>query len=127
MTADSFGMPITVFADHPDRFYGGVGRLVCFIATSLARIESARPSRTPRLLMAAQQLLPTLDRSRSLKWAQNGRITENGVHESLTAATHFARGAGDGNRTRTVSLGIRYGPAHRVQVTTSDVLANDPS
>ena len=60
MTADSFGMPITVFADHPDRFYGGVGRLVCFIATSLARIESARPSRTPRLLMAAQQLLPTL-------------------------------------------------------------------
>ena len=26
-------------------------------------------------------------------------------------ATFFAFGAGDGNRTRTVSLGIRHGPA----------------
>ena len=60
MTADSFGMPIKVFGDHPDRFYCGVGRLVCLITTSRARIGSARPSRKPRLLMAAQQLLPTL-------------------------------------------------------------------
>jgi hypothetical protein len=48
MTADSFGMPITVFGDHPDRFYRGVGKLVWPITTSLARIASARPSRAPK-------------------------------------------------------------------------------
>jgi hypothetical protein len=42
-------------------------------------------------------------------------------------ATLFACGAGDGNRTRAVSLGIRHGSVHCAQVTTSDVLANDLS
>jgi len=36
--------------------------------------------------------------------------------ESPTVATFFACGAGDGNRTRTVSLGIPYGPAIRAHV-----------
>jgi hypothetical protein len=42
-------------------------------------------------------------------------------------ANVFACGAGDGNRTRTVSLGIRYGPAIYAPVAGSDVAVSDLS
>src|SRR5450759_4009256 len=45
------------------------------------------------------------------------------------AATFFAWGAGDGNRTRTVSLGIRHGPAIHApwpDLTWSCVICLDP-
>jgi len=47
-----------------------------------------------------------------------------GVHFAWYAAL-FACGAGDGNRTRTVSLGIRYGPAIHAPVAGSDVAVSD--
>jgi hypothetical protein len=43
--------------------------------------------------------------SRALWSGPGRRKTGSGVCESPTAATPFVRGAGDGNRTRTVSLG----------------------
>jgi hypothetical protein len=54
-------------------------------------------------------------------------MTENRVDESTAAVTFFACGAGNGNRTRSVSLGIRYGPTIYVPVAGSDVVVSDLS
>ena len=52
-----------------------------------------------------------------------------GTVEFDCTATLFAVGAGDGNRTRTVSLGIRHGPAIHApwpDLTWSRVISLDP-
>ena len=46
-----------------------------------------------------------------LKWAQTDGQRRSRVRESPTVATLFAFGAGDGNRTRTISLGMETMPA----------------
>ena len=50
-----------------------------------------------------------------LTWAQTGGSRSSGVRQFPTVATLFACGAGDGNRTRTVSLGrVRIPPCSPV-------------
>ena len=46
-------------------------------------------------------------------WTGNAHRQRSESFQFGSAATLFVFGAGDGNRTRTVSLGIRHGPAIR--------------
>ncbi len=40
---DEFGLPITILGNHPDEFYGLIGRIVCVCAVLEEKVTMKRP------------------------------------------------------------------------------------